>query len=99
MDKSLIVNKLKRNKEVFKKQFGILKIGLFGSYSTNNQHQNSDIDLVYELEEGKFLGLKELYELEVFLKDLFKIDKVDVVNKKYINPIIESEMVKTVIYV
>jgi len=53
----------------------------------------------YELKKGKRFGLKEIHLLEAYLKDLLNIDKVDLVNKKYINPIVEDEIHKTVIYV
>ena len=99
MDKYMIINVLRENKYTLKKQFNILKVGLFGSYSSNSHNQNSDFDLVYELEEGEFLGLKELYDLETFVKDIFKVERVDLVNQKYMNHIIECEMNKTVIYV
>ncbi len=99
MDKSQIIKVLSNHKDILRKQFNILKIGLFGSYSTNSQNKDSDIDLVYQLEEGTYLGIKELFELELFFKNLFNISKIDLVNKKYINPIIENEMNKTVIYV
>ena len=99
MDKAQIINILRKNKEVLKDNFNILKIGLFGSYSTNTFTENSDIDLIYELEEGKRMGLKEVYELETFFKILFQIDKIDLVNSKYVNPIIGNEIEKTVIYV
>lgn len=99
MDKRQIINTLRKNKEVLKDNFNILKIGLFGSYSTNTYKEDSDIDIVYELEEGKRMGLKDVYELEIFFRNLFQIDKIDLVNSKYMNPIIEDEIEKTVIYV
>ncbi len=99
MDQAQIINILRKNKEVLKDKFNILKIGLFGSYSTNTFTENSDIDLIYELEEGKKMGLREVYELETFFKRLFQIDKIDLVNSKYVNPIIGNEIEKTVIYV
>lgn len=99
MDKSFIVNILEENKEALEKNFSILKVGLFGSYSTNSFTEKSDIDIIYELKKGKRLGLKEVYELELFFKNLFKVDKIDLVNNEYVNPIIESEIRKTVIYV
>ena len=34
MDKKQVINFLRRNKEILKANFSILKIGLFGSYST-----------------------------------------------------------------
>ena len=99
MDKAQIINILRKNKKVLKDNFNILKIGLFGSYSTNTFTETSDIDLIYELEEGKRMGLREVYELETFFKRLFQIDKIDLVNSKYVNPIIGNEIEKTVIYV
>ncbi len=99
MDKAQIINILRKNKEVLKDNFNILKIGLFGSYSTNTFTENSDIDLIYELEEGKRMRLREVYELETFFKRLFQIDKIDLINSKYVNPIIGNEIEKTVIYV
>ena len=99
MDKAQIINILRKNKKVLKDNFNILKIGLFGSYSTNTFTENSDIDLIYELEEGKRMGLKKVYELETFLKRLLQIDKIDLINSKYVNPIIGNEIEKTVIYV
>ncbi|MEZ5041983.1 MAG: nucleotidyltransferase domain-containing protein [Saprospiraceae bacterium] len=99
MDKKMIINKIKNNKNVLEKKFNIIKIGLFGSYSTDSSNEESDVDLIYELEEGKRLGFKDVYQLEIFIKDLLNIDKVDLVNHKYVNPIIEDEINKTVIYV
>ncbi len=99
MDKAQIINILRNNKEVLKDNFNILKIGLFGSYSTNTFTENSDIDIIYELEEGKRMGLREVYELEIFFKGLFQIDKIDLINSRYMNPIISNEIEKTVIYV
>jgi uncharacterized protein len=84
---------------LLKEDYNILKVGLFGSYSTNTYSEESDIDLIYELEEGKRMGLKEVHELEKFFKNLFQIEKIDLVNSKYMNPIIGNEIKKTVIYV
>ncbi len=99
MDKKEITDKLRKNKGLLRENFSILKIALFGSYSTNTFTKDSDIDIAFELEEGKKMGLKEFYELELFLKRLFQVEKIDLVNMKYMNPIIESEIENTLIYV
>jgi predicted nucleotidyltransferase len=96
MNKNEIINLISEKKKMLKKNFWITKIGLFGSFATDSSHEHSDVDLIYELEEGKRLGLKEVFSLEVFFKKLLK---VDLVNQKYVNPIIEDEIKKTVIYV
>lgn len=99
MNKTEIFHILNEQKATFKSQFNILKIGFFGSYAMGTYTSKSDLDLIFELEEGKHLGLKEMYDLEQFTKKLFKIDRIDLVNHKYMNPIINAEVEKTVIYV
>jgi len=99
MTKTNIIQALQAHKSAFAEQFHIADIGLFGSYATDQAHADSDVDLVYELSDGKRLGLKEVHDLEVFVKDVLQIEAVDLVNRKYMNPIIESEMEKSVIYV
>jgi len=99
MTKTNIIQTLQTHKSAFAEQFHITDIGLFGSYATDQACSDSDVDLVYKLMEGKRLGLKEVYDLELFVKAVLKVEKVDLVNKKYMNPIIESEMEKSVIYV
>ncbi len=99
MNKEYIVQLLKQKKNLLKERFNIIQLGLFGSYSTGNHHPDSDIDIVFEVAPGKYLGLKEMDELEKFIKNLISVNKVDLVNKKYMNPIIEKNMQKSVIYV
>lgn len=99
MDKRIILDKIKANKNLLRKDFYINRIGLFGSYSTGSFNEESDVDLIYELEEGKRLGFKDVYQLESFIKQLLGIDKVDLVNHQYMNPIVEDDINKTVIYV
>ncbi len=99
MSKSQILISLKKCKSDIEIRFGIKKIGLFGSYSVNKANQRSDIDIVYELKEGRTLGFKEIYELEKYFQEILHTGKIDLVNRKYMNPLIEDEMTKTVIYV
>lgn len=99
MKKETIISKLAERKKDLEDRFHITRIGLFGSYSRNTQNENSDLDLVYELSENTSLGLKEIDEFENYIKKIFNIKKIDLVNQKYMNPIIAEEMKKSVIYV
>ena len=99
MNQSKILKSLKEKKEELKDKYQILSIGLFGSYSKGTATESSDIDLIYVLEEKAKIGLKELYDLEEYFKDLFKIEKVDLINSKYINPVVEEDIKNTIIYV
>lgn len=99
MNQSNVLKGLKEIKEELKDKYQILRIGLFGSYSKGTATDNSDIDLIYELADDAKMGFKEINDLEQFFKNLFGIDKIDLVNSKYINPIIEEDIKNTVIYV
>lgn len=99
MNKQEILGILKKHKPTLQQNFHITKIGLFGSYAKNTQTVASDIDLLYELLEGYHLGWKEIYELEVFVNQMFNKKKIDLVNRKYMNPIVENDALKSVVYV
>lgn len=51
--------------------------------------------MIYELAENAQIGLKEIEELEDFFKELFQIENIDLMNSKYLNPIIKEEIKKT----
>jgi len=62
-----IINFIKNNKKFLKKQYGVEKIGIFGSYVKNNIKDDSDIDIAIEMDkESKtlhnFLELKRYLE-------------------------------------
>lgn len=94
-----VLKLLKESKPLLNKKFKIAELGLFGSYSTGKNANESDIDIIYILEDGTMLGLKEISELEEFMKDILEIEKLDLVNKKYLNPIIELEIEDSLVYV
>ena len=49
-----ILNILRAEKPYLSNQFGLLSIGLFGSYAKGTQVPESDIDLLVELAEPRF---------------------------------------------
>ncbi len=62
-----IINFIKNNKKFLKEQYGVEKIGIFGSYVKNNIKDDSDIDIAIEMaKESKtlhnFLELKRYLE-------------------------------------
>lgn len=90
---------LRKSKSHLNQKFKIMELGLFGSYSTGENTIESDIDIIYLLEDGNTLGISDINELEEFMKEILNIDKLDLVNKKYLNPIIELEIEDSLIYV
>ncbi|MBD2756958.1 nucleotidyltransferase family protein [Spirosoma validum] len=49
VNREFILETLKANRERLQKEFGIERIGLYGSFARNEQNEKSDIDLVYDL--------------------------------------------------
>ncbi len=75
-----------------------MKAYLFGSYSKDLENENSDIDLLVELDYSQPIGL-EFIQMQLDLQELFS-KKVDLVSarglSKYIKPILDNE--KKLIY-
>jgi predicted nucleotidyltransferase len=99
INKSKILSVLQTQKPTLGERFGISRLGLFGSYAKDQARTDSDIDLVYELELGKSLMLPDLIALEQLLSEKLKHERVELVDLKYMNPIIRYYMKEEVIYV
>ena len=99
MNKFKILSVLQTQKPTLGKRFGISRLGLFGSYAKDQAQADSDIDLVYELEPGKSLLLPDLIALEQLLSEGLKHERIELVDLKYMNPIIRYYMKEEVIYV
>jgi len=54
MTKIDIMNFLQSHKEELREKYGLIKIGLFGSYAKDCATEDSDIDLYVEFKEKKF---------------------------------------------
>lgn len=94
----LILDTLKTNRERLSSDFGIERIGLYGSFARNEQTSKSDIDLVYELKHGCTLSWAQKEQLyRILRRKLHR--KMDLVDSQFMNPIIKYYMRKDVIYV
>ncbi|MDR2815081.1 MAG: nucleotidyltransferase domain-containing protein [Proteiniphilum sp.] len=69
--------KLKQFKVQYAEEYGIERIGIFGSVARDEQTEKSDVDIYYE---GKLLGLKSLVGLPAELEKALGVT-VDVVRK------------------
>lgn len=49
-----ILEILKEEKPYLQKNFGVLSLGLFGSYAQNKETTDSDVDLLVELKEPRY---------------------------------------------
>ncbi|PWS29114.1 nucleotidyltransferase [Pedobacter yonginense] len=77
--------------------FGVLEIGLFGSFLTNNANLDSDIDLLVDIKKDR-KTFKNFMSLNYFLENLFG-RKVDLVTKQSLSPFIGPHILNSVEYV
>jgi predicted nucleotidyltransferase len=100
MTKLQILDYLKSKKEELHKKYGIISLGLYGSYARDEATQNSDVDIFYERDSSVELesGLEFLTVNEQLANDLH-VPKVDFVSLTFMNPIIKYYAKKDFIYV
>lgn len=73
-----ILNRLSDLKPVLKKEYGLVTIGLFGSYARNEQSEESDIDILIELRSPQYSLLAGVL---IFLEQQFPV-KIDLVRRR-----------------
>ena len=93
--RNYILLKLKELKPTLKKEFAVSEIGLFGSFSDGTFSEESDIDLLVELERP--IGWK-FFSLELYLEKVFN-RKVDIVTKSALKEPIKNTILNQVNYV
>lgn len=100
MTKNIILNYLKNKKEELHKKYGIISLGLYGSYARDEATDKSDIDIFYERDSNFELdsGL-EFMNINKQLADDLHVSKVDFVSLAFMNPIIKHYAKKDFIYV
>lgn len=88
--------KLARFKHQFGDSFGITKLGIFGSIARGENNENSDIDIVVEVEKPT---LSIMHNLHKALVDLFNC-KVDLVRlRKSLRPLLQANINQEAVYV
>ena len=95
--KENILHTLQTHKQEFAK-YGVLNVGLFGSYLRNEQSAKSDIDLLidFEPEKENFDNYMAVYDL---FEKLFKNEKIEIVTKNGLSKYIGPKILKDVVYV
>ena len=89
---------IRQNRHYLKEHFHIKRIGLFGSFVQNEQTEDSDIDIIIELEDNT-PGIYELKEeLRAFFGEHFQRD-VDIAREKYLKSYVKVQINKEAVYV
>lgn len=93
--KNEILLKLKELKPTLYKEFAVKEIGLFGSFSDETYTEQSDIDILVELERP--IGWN-FFSLELYLEKVFD-RKIDLVTKNALKDEIKESILKQINYV
>ncbi len=91
-----IIDFLKSEKTFLSNEFGVVNIGLFGSFAKGEQTADSDIDILVELKEPRFdwlAGLK-IYLEQSFEKKIELVRKSNLLKSRFIR-----RVEKDIIYV
>ena len=85
---------LKELKPVLKEKYNVESVEIFGSYAKHQQTPQSDIDLLVTYSEAP--DVVGLNKIKRFLRRKLGV-KVDIVSKKYLNPIIKDKVLQEAI--
>jgi len=93
--KSIVLKKIKTAAPAIRTQFGVTKIGIFGSFARGEQTRRSDVDVLVDFAQG-YATLRNFVGLADHLEALFK-RKVDLLTvggiDKYIRHYVEEEVI------
>lgn len=95
ISKSEILSKLAELKPILYRDYAVKEIGLYGSYSDNSFSEESDIDILIELE--KPIGWK-FFSLELYLENIFN-KKIDLVTKNSLKEQLKDDILKKVDFI
>lgn len=96
MDLAKIKEIIKKNKPLVRKEFGVSRIGIFGSYARESNKSNSDLDILVDF--SRSISLLKFVRLENRLRELLKV-KIDLVFAKNLRPEIRENILSEVIFI
>ena len=95
----MIKNRLNKKVEEIKKKIvpilrknNVVRAGIFGSYARGEQKENSDIDILVEINDKKF-SLLDLVGLEMEIKSILK-KEIDLLTYKGISPYLRDRILE-----
>ena len=92
-----IIETLRNEESFLKSRYFIKHIDLYGSFARDQQNVESDIDLLYTTIPNGEMTLARLRSFENFLSQLLNIEKIELVSKQSINPVVELNIEKDAI--
>ncbi len=84
-------------KPTLRERFGVVTIGVFGSFSRREQTVKSDLDILVVFSEDVPVRFFKFLELEEFLSRKLRV-KVDLVTKNALKPMLKDQILKETVY-
>jgi len=91
-----IKKELNELKPSLRREFKVKTIGIFGSYTRQEQKKRSDLDILVEFEKSPNISLLDFIKLENYLSEALGV-KVDLVEKSTLKPRIGKRILKEVV--
>jgi uncharacterized protein len=98
INQSSILAYLRLQKANFQRDFGLTKIGLFGSYAKDEANEASDVDIIVEFEPNT----PDLYDKKETLRTILQNEfdrNVDLCREKYLKPYYKIQILQNSIFV
>ncbi|MGQ4872692.1 MAG: nucleotidyltransferase family protein [Promethearchaeia archaeon] len=96
LQKEEIINILKKLKQELKDEYKVKKLGIFGSFIKDEQHEDSDIDILVEFE--KEADLFDFTGLGIYLEEKLN-SHVDLIPKNAIKKELKDEIMEHVFFI
>ena len=87
---------LREHEPILKEQFGVAKIGIFGSFVRGEEKPDSDVDVLITFRKGQ-KTFENYIDCKFYLEELFQ-RKVDLVMKNSIKPRFKSNILGEIVY-
>lgn len=97
LTKAEILDYINGRKEFYYSEYGIIKIGVFGSFATDKNDNQSDIDFLVEFEPGTTNLYSIKSNLRKELKSRFNRN-IDLCREKYLKPYFKTQILESSIY-
>jgi len=91
-----VLTLLRQHEPIIKKQFGIAKIGIFGSFIRGEERPDSDVDVLITFRKGQ-KTFENYMDCKFYLEDLFG-RKVDLVMKSTIKTRFKTNILGEIVY-
>ncbi|MFA5296464.1 MAG: nucleotidyltransferase family protein [Methanoregulaceae archaeon] len=95
-DTSEILKQLRSIRQELRKRYHVKRIGIFGSYSREEQNDQSDLDLIVEFHQP--IGMMAFVHLKDFISENLNL-RIDLVTPDGLHPLIRDRALYEVVYV